>query len=625
MRKLLVVVGVLVGAAFWAVPAFAETSVDPAGTGYIEICKTAGTGITTGASFGFSVPGAVAAADQHVVVRAGECSPAIAVAGVAGASGTFNTTVTEDPATWYSISGITQTTNYNGAVTTPAVTTTSFPVFAGGTPAQETRLDYTNILNTGFLEVCKSAAPNSGLTSGQFTFRVRGGFNTIDQTYAFDRTMTVGLGQCSAPTAVPAGDVSVTETGTGVFITDVAVLRNGATTHPTVANDGVTVGVTQSASAGVETQVTFFDALSNLKICKVAGTNSLGTYTGNASFTVTGAAGATGTITVAPGSCVQVPGTIAPGGAITVAETAQVGSQVSSITLNGDNSLSTNANLAAGSATFTAVAGANIVTFTDVPAPPVLLKVCKAGAPAGSSWAFTIGSTAATITIPSDGSTACTQLASYPYNSSVAITEAPVAGWVVSNITAAGNARFAAGSPNLPGGTATVILGTFGSGTELVAVVTFTNSTAPLVVTPTTGGSVAGTTGSGTTGSSNSSSSSSSNTSGTGSTGGTTTPSPTATGNTTSLTGTPAVVKTPAQVTLVTAKLVTVKSGALRGRWLGMQLKGNTATAKVKILLVGKNGHTIGTLIRTVKTGKFIRVMKVGANVRSVKVSPFKL
>src|SRR5947209_4394180 len=125
MRKLLVVFGVLAVTAFWAVPAFAET-VAPA-TGYIEICKAASTtpGIA-GASFGFAVPGAVAAADASVTVRAGQCSTPILVAGVAGADGTFQTTVTENSASWYAISGINVTTNYNGASGPVPTSTTTF-------------------------------------------------------------------------------------------------------------------------------------------------------------------------------------------------------------------------------------------------------------------------------------------------------------------------------------------------------------------------------------------------------------------------------------------------------------------------------------------------------------------
>src|SRR5436305_5949641 len=131
MRKLVVLIGVIVGAALWAVPAFAANKavVDPAGLGYIEICKTAGTGIASGTLFGFSVPAATGA--TSVTVAAGQCSSPIQVAGRPAADGTFTTSVTETPASWFAISGISVTTNYNGATTSVPTNTTSYTVMGG--------------------------------------------------------------------------------------------------------------------------------------------------------------------------------------------------------------------------------------------------------------------------------------------------------------------------------------------------------------------------------------------------------------------------------------------------------------------------------------------------------------
>src|SRR6476620_5938687 len=112
MRKLVVLLGMLVGAALWAVPAFAQTPGDPT-LGYIEGCKTTGSAIAAGTLFGFSIPAAVDASQRSVTVASGACSSPIEVAGTPGADGTFQTTVTEDSAPWHSISGISVTTNYN--------------------------------------------------------------------------------------------------------------------------------------------------------------------------------------------------------------------------------------------------------------------------------------------------------------------------------------------------------------------------------------------------------------------------------------------------------------------------------------------------------------------------------
>src|SRR5437763_8173622 len=124
MRRLVVLLGVLVGGALWAVPAFAAAP-DPATLGYIEVCKTTGADIAAGTLFGFSVPGAVDAAQQSVTVAAGACSSPIQVSGTPGADGTFQTTVTEAAAPWFMVSGISVTTNFNGATVTVPTSTPS--------------------------------------------------------------------------------------------------------------------------------------------------------------------------------------------------------------------------------------------------------------------------------------------------------------------------------------------------------------------------------------------------------------------------------------------------------------------------------------------------------------------
>src|SRR3954452_22420525 len=203
MRKLVVLVGMLVGAALWAVPAFAEApaaaAVDPATLGYIEVCKTTGSDIAAGTLFGFSIPAAVDASQQSITVASGACSSPIQVAGTPGADGTVQTTVTEASAPWFSISGISVTTNFNGATTSVPTSTTSFTVKGGSSIAAETRVTYTNVLVTGFIEVCKAPAANSGLTSGEFSFRIQAGLNAVSNSFMSDQTIAVPLNQCSSP------------------------------------------------------------------------------------------------------------------------------------------------------------------------------------------------------------------------------------------------------------------------------------------------------------------------------------------------------------------------------------------------------------------------------------------
>jgi hypothetical protein len=637
MRKLVVLLGMLVGAAVWAVPAFAQEPVDPGTLGYIEVCKTTGADIAAGTLFGFSIPAAVDASQRSVTVASGACSSPIEVAGTPGTDGTFQTAVTEASAPWFSISGISVTTNYNGATTSVPTSTTSFTVMGGASIAAETRVTYTNVLVTGFIEVCKAPAANSGLTSGEFSFRIQAGLNAVSNSFMSDQTIAVPLNQCSSPIAVPAGAVTVTETGGGVFITNVTVSGGGNSSPATVTDNGVTVNVAASTTPGSETLVRFFDALSTLKICKIGGTNGLGAFTGSVSFTIGGAATTSATVASGPAGspgCVQI-GSVIPGSTISISEGPTVGAMVSAVDLNGGTAGLTTS-LAAGTVSFSAVNGANVVTYTNVLATPVPVKVCKAGAAAGAVIPLSISgvagqgfrgtatTSAASITIPSTGGTACTDLLGpFAYGSTLAVTETAPAGTALASASVTGNAGPTA---TVSGSTASITVGAFGS-TASLAILTLTNaaasSSSAIVVSPVSGGGGGGPSGSPSTPPSTSGSSNGGTSSSTPSP--TTTPAPTTTGSTSALTGTPSVVKSPAVVKLVTARFVVIAHGKLAGRWIGVQLKGNTPTATVKILLVGRNGKSIGTLIRTVKTGQFVRVAKVATSIKSVKVSTLKI
>ena len=212
------------------------------------------------------------------------------------------------------------------------------------------------------------------------------------------------------------------------------------------------------------------------------------------------------------------------------------------------------------------------------------------------------------ILIPSTGGTACTDtLGPFAYGSTLAVTETPPAGTGLTGATVTGNAGPTA---TVAGSTASITVGAFGS-TASLAILTLTNGTAPVVPPPVAapGGTTKAPAPSG---SSNTSSSGGvSNTSGT--------PAP---ANATSLTATPTVVSLPnLSAKLVRTKLLTVKQHGLLSRWLGVQLKGTASTAKVRIQLIGANGKVIGTLNKTIKTGKLVRVLKLGAAVRSIKVT----
>ena len=171
---------------------------------------------------------------------------------------------------------------------------------------------------------------------------------------------------------------------------------------------------------------------------------------------------------------------------------------VEDIDLNGTTLTAPQANLATGTATFAALNGANVLTYENVLAPPVLVKICKAGAAAGSTIALSINGvlassappsgfrgTASTMTgsilIPSTGWDGVHEtLGPFAYGSTLAVTETPPAGTGLTGATVTGNAGPTA---TVAGSTASITVGAFGS-TASLAILTLTNGTAPVVPPP---------------------------------------------------------------------------------------------------------------------------------------------
>ena len=620
MRKLLFsCVGVVAAMAFWAVPAFADNTAHPGpDSGYIEICKSASTsmGLTAGHNFSYTVTDA--GGSQNVLVVAGFCSTAIPVTGTAGSDGTFDVTVQENTQPWFSIGSLSYTTTWNGVTTNvPSLDNpVTVPVMTASDTSMDTKVFYGNVLNTGLLEICKQPQPGSGLTSGTFTFEVKAGLNPNDtpNSYAYDQMITVGLNQCSGPLTVPAGPVWIDEQGTGTFVTNVTVSQGGSPADfGQTSASGIQTSTVVSSNPADETVATFFDTLSELKICKAAAEGFAGT---SGTFHVNGGAG----VTIPVGSCSDI-GAVVPGSTITITEDRQLGSWISAANNNGSDLSGAPSDLSNNTVQFSAVNGLNLVTITNAPAPTVPLKICKTfvagttGA-AGTTWTFSISAnggaaTTQSVTIPADGSEACTLFTSYPYGSSVTVSESGTGFDFVS--AAAGGTATLVGTP--ANGSATVMLGTYMANPQGPGVLTFTNGPhAAAPAAPSGGSSTGGGGSSGGGGGSSSSAPPASNAA------------PTSTSNASSYTPTPSVVGShKVVIQLVTARFVMVGHGKHATRWLGITLKGNQKTAKVNIALVGKNGKVIGHVLRTVKTGHFVRVLKIGTHVKSVRVSPLSL
>jgi len=464
MAKLLAVLVGLIGAAVFAVPAFAE------GTGFVEVCKAAGSPAVTG-SFAFSVNDA-----PSVSVGVGECTAPIEVpAGTATVAETPTTDANGfSDADFTAVSDIRTTapgalnadlmgSSLSGRTATVAVT-------AGGV-ADTTIVTFTNVLVQGYVEICKQQVAGAGLDGQSFSFSVQGGMG-------FLQTATVPVNGCSNPILAPAGHVNITEQGAPTFVTSISTLPTADRLQSSSLSAGAaTVAVLPAALNDVsnESIVTFTNNTSQLKICKVAGSPAL--LGSTFMFSVNG--GAPIAVIAGDGTthCMLIPSRFRAGSTVSITEAPTPGEALDSISLSdGRLFAGSGSDFIGNTATFAIGSGETVATFTNVLAAPGLLKVCKAG-PAGTSGSFTIagprgtapGTTqgADTVTVPAGS---CSLPMSLPYASIQTITEAPQAGMAVSDIAVQPSDAFRIASPANP---AAGTVGVFIAPGQTV--VTFTN------------------------------------------------------------------------------------------------------------------------------------------------------
>jgi hypothetical protein len=482
MKRLILGCTIALFAFVFAAPAMAASSDDPPpGTGWLEICKNADpTGPVSG-PFTFTITDGAFSGTETVTT--GTCTAPFEVP-------TGTATVTENAvpyATVTAISALPESNLVPGSVTLGSGGSAQFTI-TGGDVSTTTTAIFTNKGVTGYVEVCKNAAPGSGLT-GSFEF-------TITGAMGFSDVVSVPVGACSDSIQVPAGQVQVQETG------DAATYVVSISTVP-AANlissdlDSATANVAIAAGdVSTETIVTFVDSPSVLKICKVAGDDSLlgqdYTFTAN---------GTSVTVPAGPppgGTCVLVPGIYRAGTTVNIAENIVPGTEVSSITVSpADREVPGANDPTDGTDSVVLGSGETVVTYTNIPAPPGLLKICKVagtGVTTGSLWTFTVSGVPGSVIVPAGS---CVLVAGpepgggFPFNSTQTITETPTAGYSVTNIAADPADRL--DSSDLATGTATV---TIGSGvTE--ALYTDAAAAAPAPATPgpsgTGGGTGAGT------------------------------------------------------------------------------------------------------------------------------------
>ncbi|MDP9115281.1 MAG: ice-binding family protein, partial [Acidobacteriota bacterium] len=360
---------------------FVDTIPPPPNSGFLQICKIAGSGVTVGTNFTFSVAGTpitVAAGPPS----AGTCSPPLTLA--AGQvpiaetlpGGTVMTAVSTFPS-----AGLLTASNLGAG-------TATVTVIAGA----QTIVTFTDAVTplTGFLRICKVAG--TGVVDGtSFTFLGAGSPVVVPAGPAPG-------GSCSGLLELPDGPVSISEIPhTGLQLTAVSVTPDGSLLNSDLAAGQATVTIAGGAQTAVIFENTRIPAPPTgfLQICKVAGA---------------GVAPGTNFVFLVAGTPLTVPAGSAPGGAcsaafaepagpVSIAETLLSGTVLTAVSTL-PSGLLVASNLAAGTATVTVQnGGQTIVTFVDtIPAGPTtgFLQICKvagAGVAVGTNFTFSVAGT----------------------------------------------------------------------------------------------------------------------------------------------------------------------------------------------------------------------------------------
>jgi len=553
MKKALLGGVVAVLAMVFASPALAQTN------GFVEICKRADptSQIPVAGPFTYTINGTI-----HVTVTVGNCSAPIPVP-----EGTA--TVVEDAVPFAQVTAITTLPDATRLVSANLTTGTAVVNVPGGDVSNTTTVNFTNRARTGFIEICKNAAPGSGLT-GSFTF-------TITGPMGFSATVTVPVGACSNSILVPAGTVVVTETGDArTFVTSITTQPASALVSSNLANATATVRIA-AGDVSTETIVTFTNSTSVLKICKLTGPDASGNTIPagtNFPFTATpGSGSATSSVTLQSGTCQVIPG-YRTGTTVTVAEGVVPGTQVSSITVAPpDRLVAGSTSLANRTVSVVLGSGETVVTYTNIPAPPGTLKICKTAGPgvaAGSMWTFTVAGMTGTVSVPAGS---CMIVGPFPFNSTQTITETAQTGFVVTAITVNPADRLVSANP--AGRTVTLIVG---SG---VTEATFTNAAGP----PATPGS---------------------SSTGPGSSGSALPPGTSATSSAATSAGAGATVLDSGRASLASAYLIR-KHGKVYLVLLVRSKNGHSVTVTIKEY--NRHGKLVGKLNRTVKSNHKVQVL----------------
>jgi hypothetical protein len=275
-----------------------------------------------------------------------------------------------------------------------------------------------------------------------------------------------------------------------------------------------------------------------------------------------------------------VPGIFSAGTRVDIAEGIVPGTRVSSIAVTpAAREISGTNDPGARTDSVILGSGETIVTYTNVPANPGTLKICKVAGPGvvpGSMWTFTVAGVPGTVTVPAG---LCALVpGTFPFNSTQTVTEKPLGGFGVTAIAASPANRLA--SANLGTGTGSVTIG------DGVTEILFTNSFTGFLGT---GGGTGSGAGGGSTGSTGSIGA-------TGAGGGS--------GSTVHIGGSASGASAHARI--VFARLIK-RSGHY---YLALKVTGPVSQAHVRLRELAKNGRLIrrATLVVTTGTKQIVRI-----------------
>jgi hypothetical protein len=341
---------------------FIDATQPTAGTGFVQVCKIAGSGVSPGTMIAFTVAGNAIPPLAAGSAPGGNCSTPVQVtAGAVNVQETIpvNTSVAA-VSTLPSAGLLGAVVIVPSTLATMGTATATVTVNDGG----QTIVTFIDVAplpppNTGYLQVCKIGGPG---VSGSFAFTVAG--NAIPLLAAGPAPG----GNCSTPVQVTAGAVAVTEAlpgPGGAVLAGISTLPSGL-----LSSSSLTAGTaTVTVNAGSQVIVTFTNVVPTvlttgiLEICKIAGNAVLDGV--HFTFSVSGVP-ITVPAGVGPvGSC--SPPLVVTAGQIVVKETIPSGISLISVKTLPSTGLLVSSDLGAGLATVTVNAGGEtIVSFTDV-------------------------------------------------------------------------------------------------------------------------------------------------------------------------------------------------------------------------------------------------------------------